>query len=213
MEYVKLYVSLRDDPKIIGLSDKAFRAYVNALCWCGFHETDGLLAVGAIPPKLLTELRSAGLVDGSLIHNWPKFQKSHQELELTRSERREAGRRGGLARARTDAEQTRSKNVAEVEVRSRELEATTAPNGAPLNGKGKLAAALLAADSTAQYLLSRMSEEWQTSITSAALMKLGGKYGAAAVTDALRNMREEDAGPDKPYAYLEKVCKRHAGAA
>jgi hypothetical protein len=126
LEYVRLYVTLRDDPKVIGLSDRAFRTYVNALCWTGQHETDGVLPNGMVAPKIAAELQAAGLLDGNAVHNWTNRQRTHDELEAVRLERREAGRRGGLARARAVAKQNpskvRSKNVAELEV---EKELTT----------------------------------------------------------------------------------------
>lgn len=121
MEYVKLYVTLRDDPKIIGLSDNSFRAYITTLCWMGQHETDGRVPDGLLTEDVVAELRSRGLLEydphgAYVIHNWIERQKSHDELEALRQARRAAGSRGGLAKAKANAKQTPSKNVAEVEV-------------------------------------------------------------------------------------------------
>lgn len=76
------------------------------------------------------------------------------------------------------------------------------------HSNGHLAASLLAADSTAQYLLGRLDEGWQEAVTPAVLMKLGNAYGPEIVTDALRNMRESQPDPDDHYPYLESACKR-----
>jgi len=136
MEYVKLYVTLRDDPKIIGLSDNSFRAYITTLCWMGQHETDGRVPDGLLTEDVVAELRARGLLEsdqqGHIIHNWIERQKSHDELEALRQARRAAGSRGGLAKAKANPKQTPSKNVAEVEVevekeleQLQELETTT----------------------------------------------------------------------------------------
>jgi hypothetical protein len=79
----------------------------------------------------------------------------------------------------------------------------------------RLAEALLDPSSTAQYLLSRLGGEWEA-VTPAVLMKLGKRYGAAVVTDALRSVRMMDTEAERiggaalvvrnPVGYLEGVC-------
>jgi hypothetical protein len=85
----------------------------------------------------------------------------------------------------------------------------------------RLAEALLDSSSTAQYLLSRLGDEWEA-VTPAVLMKLGKRYGAAVVTDALRGIRMQVGGTPlyqraelyivgmtihNPVGYLETVCR------
>jgi hypothetical protein len=72
----------------------------------------------------------------------------------------------------------------------------------------RLAEALLDPSSTAQYLLSRLGDEWDV-VTPAVLMKLGKRYGAAVVTDALRSVRliQNTAPVENPVGYLETVCR------
>jgi hypothetical protein len=85
----------------------------------------------------------------------------------------------------------------------------------------RLAEALLDPSSTAQYLLSRLGDEWEA-VTPAVLMKLGKRYGAAVVTDALRSIRMQPGFTttaaykyrlDNPVGYLEVVCREVEGAA
>ena len=72
----------------------------------------------------------------------------------------------------------------------------------------RLAEALLDPSSTAQYLLSRLGDEWEA-VTPAVLMKLGKRYGAAVVTDALRSCRMTAFVTEmsNPVGYLETVCR------
>jgi hypothetical protein len=97
MEWCKLYATFATDPKVIGLSDKAFRRYVEALCYSTLHETDGLVPMP--DDRYARELEAARLLDeGHVIHNWPKFNPTKADLE----ERRAA------ARARVRAHRERS---------------------------------------------------------------------------------------------------------
>ena len=73
-----------------------------------------------------------------------------------------------------------------------------------------IAAILLDSSSRAQYLLKRLcdiDERWE-SVSTGGLMKLGRRYRAVVVVQALAFCREEMAAPDKPYPFLEAVCVR-----
>lgn len=76
-----------------------------------------------------------------------------------------------------------------------------------------LAEILLAPDSTAQYLISRMSDEWQRALSPPVLIRVGKDFGAAAVLDALRNIREDESTPKRAYPYLAAICRRLADGA
>lgn len=101
MEYVKLWTTFHDDPSIQNLSPKAIVYYVNALSWCGRHETQGMFTCIGKAPVYVKELVTAGKFipqgDGRfLIHGWDGRQVSAIDLEELREKRREAGRRGGV---------------------------------------------------------------------------------------------------------------------
>jgi len=73
-----------------------------------------------------------------------------------------------------------------------------------------IAEILLDSSSRAQHLLKRLcdiDERWE-SISTGALMKLGRRYRAVVVVQALAFAREEMAAPDHPYPFLEAVCVR-----
>lgn len=52
MAWVRLHDGAMTHPKIIKLSDKAFRLWVWGLSYCQLHLTDGLVPVLALPPRL-----------------------------------------------------------------------------------------------------------------------------------------------------------------
>lgn len=84
-----------------------------------------------------------------------------------------------------------------------------APRGAAHDPQ--LAEALLAPDSRAQYLLGRLSErtdETWAEVTPAVLIRLGRKYGAGPVVDALGQCWADGRCPMAPYPYLESICIR-----
>lgn len=91
MEWCKLYATFATDPKVIGLSDRAFRAYVEAMCYATLHETDG--AYYWPQAKVLPELQAAGLVDeGGTIHGWLSRQRTRAEVDAKRNAGRNAAR-------------------------------------------------------------------------------------------------------------------------
>ena len=103
--WVKIDDGFADHPKVVGLSDKAFRRHITAMCYAARHLTDG-----HIPPpiagsdKATRELVAAGIWDtngtGYSIHDYLAYQPTRDEVEERRKARAEAGRRGGLAKAR-----------------------------------------------------------------------------------------------------------------
>jgi hypothetical protein len=88
MEWCKLYATFATDPKVIGLTDKAFRRYVEALCYSTLHETDGLAPMP--DDRYRRELLDARLLDAEgTIHNYTEFNPSKAELARRRQETRE----------------------------------------------------------------------------------------------------------------------------
>jgi hypothetical protein len=104
--YIKLHDGMPRHPKVRGLSDKAFRTFVSALCYCSEYLTDGEV-VSAVakdlgPPKAWAELVSSGLAEaapgGYLMHDYLEHQRSAQEIAELKEKRRAAGKLGGRPR-------------------------------------------------------------------------------------------------------------------
>lgn len=140
MTYAPLDTKFPEHPKVIGLSDAAFRLYVEALCHAKKYQTDGLVGSAALPRlhrrgvKLAGELVGVGLwhaVEGGYeINGFLERNLSRDQVDALREERREAGRKGGKAKAERQAlaKQTSSnllsKTVAKKEVEERREEPT-----------------------------------------------------------------------------------------
>lgn len=103
MTWVKLDDHFADHPKILGLSDSAYRAYVDGLCYCTRYLTDGKIAEAPLKKlargKIVGELVTAGLWEqngnGIVVHDYLDYQFSRSEIEAARLQRVEAGRAGG----------------------------------------------------------------------------------------------------------------------
>src|SRR5690625_1174403 len=84
-----------ENPKIVGLSDAAFRLYIEALCWCSRQEEDGIIPEAAIKrlgkARSITELVTAGLLidAGSeyMVHDYLRHQRSRAEITAFRQSR------------------------------------------------------------------------------------------------------------------------------
>jgi hypothetical protein len=132
--YVRIHDGMPDHPKVDGLSDAAFRLLVTMWCWCSRHLTDGQIPKATWEKrgklKIRDELVVAGLVDvredGSVcMHDYTDHQRTAEEVRQLREARREAGRMGGIAKAKSvanakasataNAKQTDSKAVPETE--------------------------------------------------------------------------------------------------
>jgi hypothetical protein len=101
MTWIKLNDNVPRHPKIAGLSHRAFRAWVNALCYASEFLTDGVLPVAflvTVPRKVQIELIDVGLwrsdTDGTIrVHDYLKHQNSKAHVE--RERRRNFDRRTG----------------------------------------------------------------------------------------------------------------------
>lgn len=127
--YAKFTLDFPDHPKIMPLSDAAFRCLIEAILWSRSQMTDGFL-----PSKLATARWARGVLDelatndpenpsltecenGWQIRDFTAHQDSKAEVEERRQRisdiRKEAGRKGGLAKAAkqraAQAKQTSSK--------------------------------------------------------------------------------------------------------
>ena len=96
MTWIKIDDTLPNNPKILPLSDKAFRLYIEALCYANQYLTDGFLPM-AIVKRLDTgtvqqELIEAGLwlanEEGMQIHDYCEHQTSKAQIEAKRDNNR-----------------------------------------------------------------------------------------------------------------------------
>lgn len=106
--YIRLLDSFPEHPKVVGLSDGAYRLYVNALCYCSRNLTDGNVPATAIKsmggsPSRLRELCHAGLFDEDgdalTVHDYLGHQRSKAEVQRARDAaktRQSRHRNGGV---------------------------------------------------------------------------------------------------------------------
>src|ERR1039458_5603058 len=108
--YIRLHDGMPDHPKVVGLSDAAFRLYVESLCWCSRHLTDGAVTVPAMKrmggwsPEAAKELAGAdlfepdGVTGNWLVHDYIEHQRTSDEVAEFRESKRLAGVTGNHER-------------------------------------------------------------------------------------------------------------------
>jgi len=99
MAWVRLDDNFADHPKIIGLSDSAFRLFIEALCYANRYLTDGV-----IPYVAFTNMHNAGgdqeLIDAGLweyeeennrfiIRSYTEYQPTKEKVSVKREQARE----------------------------------------------------------------------------------------------------------------------------
>lgn len=103
---IRLDHGMPENPKIVGLTDAAFRLYVESLCWCSRQESDGRIPAAAMArlgrPRTVVELVKAGLVSDQVgsysIHDYLAHQRSAAEIASFRQGKRLSGRKGAHKR-------------------------------------------------------------------------------------------------------------------
>jgi hypothetical protein len=121
MEWFKVWTGIRDDPDVLRLTDKEFRAWMCILDYCADRETDGVyVSVGRAPAWLAGLVQKGRLIPQDepnvyLVKGWENRQKSRAELEDLRAKRQQAGSKGGRTR-RANRKQTGSKTQPDLEV-------------------------------------------------------------------------------------------------
>jgi len=129
--YGKFGLDFPDHPKIMPLSDSAFRCLIEATLWSRKHLTNGFitkrLAIAKWSLEVLRELATNDPLKPSLveteegwyIHDFAEHQTTKEELEALREVRKMAGQRGGRASAEAKRKQvlkqTGSKSKPETE--------------------------------------------------------------------------------------------------
>jgi hypothetical protein len=124
--YGKFAQDFPDHPKILPLSDAAFRCLVEATLWSCKQKTDGVLArrlaVARWSLEVLRELSTnddanPSLIEcetGWLIRDFAEHQTTKAEIEARSERNKAAGRRGGLARAKRSAKRSAKRTASEV---------------------------------------------------------------------------------------------------
>ena len=103
MPWLRLDDGFGDHPKIVGLSDRAFRAHVLGLVYCARQATDGFVPKAAAPRGNATrELERAGLWSttrgGWMIHDFLEYNPSRAESDSNRRAKSMAGAKGAASR-------------------------------------------------------------------------------------------------------------------
>ena len=134
--YGKFTQDFADNPKILPLSDAAFRCLVEATLYSRRMLTDGFLATRLATAKwslaALDELATNDplkpsflAVDGGwMIHDYAEHQDTKAEVEARRSRNAANGSKGGIARAKRVA----SKSVSEIQAETETETETTTSN-------------------------------------------------------------------------------------
>ena len=94
MTWIKLDDTLPNNPKILPLGDKAFRLYIEGLCYANQYLTDGFLAQAVVnrldSGNACQELIEAGLwievEGGAQIHDYCEHQTSRKVVEAKREQ-------------------------------------------------------------------------------------------------------------------------------
>ena len=120
MTWVKIDDSFPNHPKIVGLTDKAFRIHISGLCYCGTYLTDGFVPM-TIAARFandemayIVELTKAGLWreapqdNGFHIHDYLAHQTSKTQVEEKRQTVRERQKRYRERHKVTEAEPAES---------------------------------------------------------------------------------------------------------
>jgi hypothetical protein len=96
LTWIKLDDKAPRHPKIVGLSDRAFRWWVRGLCYASEFLTDGLLPFDFtrdIPQRFINEIRDRGLWSrgdlGWTIHDYMEHQTARADVERERTRTRD----------------------------------------------------------------------------------------------------------------------------
>lgn len=98
-----------DHPKIIGLSDGAFRLHASSVLYCSRYLTDGFIPKPQVS-KLIPTFRAAYVNEliksglwvaeggGYYVHDYLQWNRSKAEIEAVQAAKSKAGRKGAESR-------------------------------------------------------------------------------------------------------------------
>lgn len=141
MVWFRIDDSFYDHPKVFDAPDCAVALWTRAGSWSARNLTDGFVPAG-LPARLcddpdtaVRELLRRGLWSrkqgGFQFHDWTTYQLTADEVKDLRTKRAEAGRLGGLAKARATKQtgkQTASNGVANASTVAKQNAAPTRPD-------------------------------------------------------------------------------------
>lgn len=100
MPYANIDDNFADHPKVVGISDAAFRLHVAGILYCRRHQTDGLIEADEVPrlvrrfkKSAVPELVEANLwherFDGKVyeIHDFLDWNESRNQVEKRRADK------------------------------------------------------------------------------------------------------------------------------
>lgn len=107
MPWIRFEDNFPEHPKVLAISDKAFRLHVRAIGYCSRHLTDGAVSiaavrslVGGLALRLSGELVQARMWtvtdDGFLIHDYLDYQPSREDTNTRRKADRERKKADGI---------------------------------------------------------------------------------------------------------------------
>jgi hypothetical protein len=112
--WVNLDDQMAEHPKIVGLSDGAFRLHISAIMYANRFLTDGVIAFDAVARltprfkktyldelllrQIWTERNTNGTGRSFEIHDYLDWNKSRADVEKRRKVRADAGRKGAHGR-------------------------------------------------------------------------------------------------------------------
>lgn len=166
--FIKVHDSIEDHPKIIALSDAAFRAMITGWGWCRRHKTDGWMAAQVFQKrcsaKVRRELVEVGIVhdhgDRVAWHDYLDHQQSAADQDSLIEKRRRAGQAGGLARAKQVLEHPGSN--AEAEEKRREKKEPSAPADEPVRSDVEGLCRYFLGRLTANGVQAAITDRWRT---------------------------------------------------
>lgn len=213
MTWVRIEDGFPDHPKVVGLTDRAFRAHIVGLCYAGQHLTDGKIpeaVARGLGKRQVSELVAADLWEqngvGYIIHGYLDYNPSREYVEDERRKARErranAGRRGGV----------RSGDVRTTSRRRNEAPTKRSPVPSPSTGTDSLSnvasngtgpKATLDDDQT--YLADRLEDLWEQRVRPL-VADLLAEFPPPTVTEALRRAWGERSTVEFPGPYLHAIC-------
>jgi hypothetical protein len=111
--WIKVQTTIVDNPKIIGLSDSAFRAFIEMMIYSQQHLSDGFIDERVARSKwgdqVLDELMTndknnpsvVAVEDGFQLYNYCKYQTTAAKVEEIRERAKKAGKKSAANRAKT----------------------------------------------------------------------------------------------------------------
>lgn len=128
MAWVKVDDQFTDHPKAVEVGPLGVALWLAGMCYCNRFLTEGFIPAAAVPrlmhfeglathEEVVERLVAAVLWEptegGYIVHDYHDYQPSKEQVEAAREQRREAGKKGGLAKSKRNAKQTASEKPSE----------------------------------------------------------------------------------------------------